>query len=179
MGELYMELEMFNKWRGQFFTPITIAEFMSRVIFPDIAGLVKEKGYISVNEPCCGSGVMLIAICKTAMKQDVNYQQSILFVAQDLDPVVAQMSYIQMSLMGLAGYVIVGNTLTGDYKSYDYWYTPMYFNDIWRSRRLIKRFNSIVTSTQEGVSTETEKPAKEEYDIVLEEDKFGQLRFAF
>lgn len=42
----------------------------------------------------------------------VNYQKDVLFVGQDIDKVVAMMAYIQFSLLGCPGYIIVGNSLT-------------------------------------------------------------------
>jgi len=173
LGELYMQLEMHNKWHGQFFTPMCIADFMGAIVNTDIVGLVEKKGYISVNEPSCGSGVMLISFCKNATEQGINYQQQIMFVAQDIDPVVAQMCYIQMSLQGMAGYVIVGNSLLNNYKQSDYWYTPMYFSEIWHYRRKFQRLMAIMSAEKTSA-----KPTAKEYDIVLNEDEYGQLSFA-
>ena len=56
-----------------------------------------------------------------------------------IDETVALMCYIQISLLGVAGYIKVGNSIadpmtTDDDKS-KYWYTPMYFSDIWVIRR--------------------------------------------
>ena len=36
-----------------------------------------------------------------------------ILVAQDIDPLVAKMCYIQLSLLGCSGVVIIGNTLEG------------------------------------------------------------------
>lgn len=112
LGDLYMQLEMGNKWKGQFFTPYHISKMMASVIDENIESKIKEEGYISVNDPCCGGGAMLIAFAEHCFKQEVNYHNHVLFVAQDIDPVVAKMCYIQMSLLGMPGYVIIGNSLT-------------------------------------------------------------------
>lgn len=181
LGELYMQLEMHNKWRGQFFTPMCIAELMAKVSGVNIAELVERKGYIAVNEPSCGSGVMLIAYCKASLESGVNFQQSILFVAQDIDPLVAQMCFIQMSLYGMAGYVIVGNTLANSFESEnsDFWYTPMYFSDVWIWRRKFQKFKELIS--KEKPNSEAISPVPlitKDFDIVLEEGKHGQLCFA-
>ena len=56
--------------------------------------------------------------------------------------VEALMSYIQLSLLGVASYIKVGNSLTEprtDNDSLDnYWFTMMYFSDIWSMRRLLR-----------------------------------------
>lgn len=63
-----------------------------------------------------------------------------LVVAQDIDETVALMCYIQLSLLGVAGYVKVGNSLTepmtGNDNKENYWFTPMYFSNVWVLRRI-------------------------------------------
>lgn len=59
--------------------------------------LLKGKRYISVNDPACGAGAMLIAFANVAKKHGINYQKHVLFVAQDIDRTAAMMCYIQMS----------------------------------------------------------------------------------
>ena len=76
-------------------------------------------------------------------KANLNDQNHVLVVAQDIDETVALMCYIQLSLMGVAGYVKVGNSLTDPISSDDntenYWFTPMYFSDAWIMRRTFRR----------------------------------------
>lgn len=52
------------------------------------------------------------------------------------------MCYIQLSLLGVAGYIKVGNSLTEPMCSDDslenYWFTPIYCSDVWAIRRLFK-----------------------------------------
>lgn len=148
LGELYMELQLYNKWRGQFFTPYNLCLMMSKMVSGNPIEKIEKNGYITVNEPCCGSGAMLIAFAHSCFDAKVNYQQSVLFAAQDVDPVVARMAFISMALYGMAGYVIVGNTLLHSPDKplpddYDVWYTPMYFNNIWRGRRMMSEIRKI------------------------------------
>lgn len=55
------------------------------------------------------------------------------------------MCYLQLSLLGCAGYVKIANTLTDPMRKNDdinkYWYTPMYFSDVWRIRRALHKAN--------------------------------------
>lgn len=92
-----MQFHLENKWHGRFFTPWHIAELMAKmVVGDDLKEKIVSEGYVSVNGPCCGAGCMLIAfanICKDDL--NINYQKDILFVGQDVDPVVAKMCYIQ------------------------------------------------------------------------------------
>ena len=77
---------------------------------------------------------------KQLEKANLNYQNHLLVVAQDIDETVALMCYIQLSLLGVAGYVKVGNSLTEPMTDNDdkenYWFTPMYFSNVWVLRRI-------------------------------------------
>ena len=146
LGEMFMALKLGNHWRGQFFTPYHVCEFMAEMQAGDIAEKVREKGYITVNDPACGAGALLIAFANAARARGVNYQERILFVAQDIDPTAAHMCYIQLSLLGCPGYVIVGDTLSrpGLHPENDVWYTPMWFVGGWPLRRLVDRMKALV-----------------------------------
>lgn len=80
-------------------------------------------------------------------KVGLNYQNHILIVGQDIEEVVALMCYLQISMLGVAGYIKVGNTLTNPISSADtmenYWFTPMYFSDVWHTRRIIHKFTEL------------------------------------
>ena len=60
LGRLYHDLELHNKWRGQFFTPQSIADMMAEMSISDHDADIGRRGYITVCEPCCGSGVMIL-----------------------------------------------------------------------------------------------------------------------
>lgn len=147
LGSIFMSLNLGNEHNGQFFTPYDICKMMAEVTMNGALLKVERDGYISISDPCCGAGATLIAGIHTARKQlekaNLNYQDHILVVAQDIDEVVALMCYIQLSLLGVAGYVKVGNSLTDPITGTDdkenYWFTPMYFSNIWMLRRIFGR----------------------------------------
>ncbi|OYZ89603.1 MAG: hypothetical protein B7Y00_01245, partial [Sphingomonadales bacterium 17-56-6] len=64
VGTLYHALAANNKWRGQFFTPYSVSSMMAQMAFDRevIEKAIAEKGYVSVQEPSCGAGGMVIAI---------------------------------------------------------------------------------------------------------------------
>jgi hypothetical protein len=152
LGSMYMDLNLGNHWKGQFFTPYEVALMMAKMSGDNPAEEIKQNGFSSVSDSSCGSGVMLIAAAQNYFDNKVNYQQNVLFVGQDVDSVVALMAFIQMSLLGMPGYVIIGNSFTqplvGDalfpkigkinenIPDADIWFTPMFFTDVWRYRRL-------------------------------------------
>lgn len=55
-----------------------------------------------------------------------------------------------LSLLGVAGFVKVGNSLTDPIRNGDslenYWFTPMYFSDVWHTRRVINQMMNILES---------------------------------
>lgn len=144
LGSIYMSLNLGNQHNGQFFTPYHVCELMAEVTMQDSVLKIEEEGYITINDPCCGAGATLIAGVHAAKKRlekaGYNYQNHVLVVAQDIDMTVALMCYIQLSLLGVAGYVKVGNSLTDPIIANDskenYWCTPMYFFPTWSMRRL-------------------------------------------
>lgn len=146
LGKLFMGLNLGNSSNGQFFTPYHICQLMADITVGDAVHEIKKQGYISISDPCWGAGATLIAgvhaIRKQLEKADppLNYQNHILVVAQDIDEIAALMCYIHLSLLGVAGFVKVGNSLTepivdGDISG-NYWFTPMYFSKVWSWRRL-------------------------------------------
>ena len=153
LGELYMGLELGNSHAGQFFTPYDICRMMVQVTINEdqTKGEIDRRGWISINDCACGAGAMLVAAANYLRSIGINYQQQALFVAQDIDYTVSLMCYIQLSLMGCAGYVRIGNSLsdplTGnilfDEGGANTWYTPMYFSDIWSMRRAVEKVKII------------------------------------
>lgn len=64
-----------------------------------------------------------------------------LFVAQDIDFLAGMMCYIQLSLIGCPGYVVIDDSISSPITGIDphgliprdgpnVWYTPMYFRDV-------------------------------------------------
>ena len=103
LGELYMACNLGNDHAGQFFTPYNVCQCMSEITY-DVPALLDGKGFIAVNDPACGAGALLLSFANACKRHDINYQQKVLFVAQDIDYTVGLMCYIQLSLMGCAGY---------------------------------------------------------------------------
>jgi type I restriction-modification system DNA methylase subunit len=93
LGELYMTREVSNKYTGQFFTPWPVAEFMARILEPTGG---------AINDCACGSGVMLIAACKTMTNEQLD---KTVFVGQDIDFTCVMMCALNLTFFNLHGYV--------------------------------------------------------------------------
>ncbi len=148
LGRMFMDLHLDYEELEQIFTPYHVCQLMADITMGDLVQQVEEQGYVSINDCCCGAGVNLIAAINSTrhMLEDagLNFQNHILVIGQDIEELVALMCYIQISLLGVAGYIKVGNALTEPMTSDDsmenYWFTPMYFSDVWHTRRMIHRF---------------------------------------
>lgn len=177
LGDLYMRLELGNANAGQFFTPYCISKMMSVMNVGTAMSEVERKGYASVNDCCIGGGAMMIAFANACRENKLNYQNSVLFIGQDIDHTVGMMAYIQLSLLGCPGYVVIGNSLTAPLEGdplyapmeRETFITPFYCTEIWESRRrfhLIDTLFRTVPASSEAVPDETEKvEPKEEVKI--------------
>lgn len=141
LGEVFHELELHNKWKGQFFTPQIVSDVMGMISMNrDTAEkAIKTYGFVSVNEPCCGSGAMLYGLANAFRKFGYNYCTQMLISAQDLDERCVMMTYLQCALYGLPAIVVQMNTLS--LERYDApWFTPVYIIDLWqyKERKAVK-----------------------------------------
>ena len=114
LGECFGLLEVNNKNVGQFFTPYCVSKLCARCVFDkaEAERTIKEKGYIGMNEPACGSGGMIMAYMDVLKNNGINYQKDCLVIANDIDQRCSYMTYIQLSLIGVPAIVTVGDTLT-------------------------------------------------------------------
>ena len=136
LGSLYHYMNLQQEQKGQFFTPYHICQFMPEIQFSDAEAdeMLKERRYISVNDPACGAGAMLIAFANVAKRHGINYQKHVLFVAQDIDRTAAMMCYIQLSLLGCPAVVAIGDSLAKPFPHPDneVWCTMFYYLNQWR-----------------------------------------------
>lgn len=129
LGPLFHELNLHNKQTGQFFTPNSIADFLGIVAFGEDGKGIKENGYITIYEPACGSGVMLLSFAGDMSKKGYDPKTQMVATAIDIDLTCVCMAYVQLSLYGIPAVVIHGDTLT--VKEWSRWYTPTYILDNW------------------------------------------------
>lgn len=150
LGKMFMLLELGNHWKGQFFTPYTLCEMMTEIDTENLQKKTEENGWFSINDCACGAGAMLIAAANTFREHNINYQQQTLFVGQDIDRIAGMMCYIQLSLLGCPGYVVIADTITsplvGDHVLFpvektdqEFWYTPMWYSDLWMLRKKLHK----------------------------------------
>ena len=145
LGDMYMALELNSHWHGQFFTPYHVSQLLAKVSISKGDETLRRRGWICVNDPACGAGSLLIAARNACLSEGIGYRQ-VLYTAQDVDRIVALMCYIQLSLLGCAGYVVVGDSLLHPLTTmgntlipipsehHEIWYTPLYCDEVWQGR---------------------------------------------
>ena len=127
LGRIYMERGL-NSSSDQVFTPFHVCQLAARVSLIHVLDMIDRDGYISIVDSCCGSGAFLIASVQVAHRRlveaKIDPQDKILAIGRDIDETVALMCYIQLSVLGMTGYVEVGDALAESPVSC--WYTPGY-----------------------------------------------------
>jgi hypothetical protein len=101
LGQVYMQWNMNNRYRGQFFTPKHVASMMAKMTEP--------KG--KILDPCCGSGVMLVESIKTMNNEAIDVS---IFYGQDIDLTCVKMCALNLLFFNVNGFVIWGNSLTSE-----------------------------------------------------------------
>lgn len=129
LGEIYMQLDFGAKYNAQYFTPSDISNLISDFHRESIDAQIHDKGYITVADPCCGSGSMLLAKVKTVIELGYNPANNIYIEGTDIDRLVALMCYIQMTLWNVPAKIFVGDSL--NLKIREIWPTPILFLKNW------------------------------------------------
>jgi type I restriction-modification system DNA methylase subunit len=125
LGSLFMELELGSGNIGQFFTPFHLSELMAGLVAGDRLAALENEPHITLSEPTCGAGGMVIAFAKVMLARGYNPQTQLRADCVDIDPVAARMCYIQLSLLGIPARVVIGNSLTLKYQRE--MYTPFWY----------------------------------------------------
>lgn len=115
LGEVYMNYlsgTMKKHWTGQYFTPMHICDFMTKILQPG------ECQRESVMDCACGSGRMLLA---AHVEFPGNY-----CCAQDMDRVCCLMTVCNFIIHGVKGEVVWGNSLD-----------PTDYRDGWKTNELL------------------------------------------
>jgi len=131
IGPVFMETSA-SEHMGQFFTPHDVCYAMAECTLQDAPALLQAQSHITIDEPACGAGAMILACCQHLWRQGVNYQERCGFRLTDLDHEAYMAAYIQCSLAGIPALVVHGNTLTLEVR--DQAVTPMMLLRPWLGR---------------------------------------------
>ncbi len=184
LGSVFMLENFGNEARGQFFTPYCLCQTMAEMQLGDVEPIIKERKFFTVNDPCVGAGSMLIAVADTLRGKGLNPSTDVYFVAQDVDLLACQMAHIQLSLGGMGGEIIWGNTLTVECR--EVWRTPVYYVNGWTLRLALDDFRKMREARKVekpaapiAESAASEEPIAFEFSDAPENEEPGQMVFSF
>ena len=99
-----------------------ICSLMAEIQMADAENALITKPYITVNDPCSGSGALLLGYAGAMKRHKIEYQTKMRAVATDIDLKCVHMAYIQLALYNIPAVIIHGNTLTVE--EWSHWFTP-------------------------------------------------------
>ncbi len=149
LGHCYMSLGLGSKNMDQYFTPYPVAQMMAAI---NDLGKLPNAGYFSILDPTAGSGVMLIAYSEKLKSQGFNLEEQLLCVGVDIDAVVAEMAYLQLSILNIPAQIYVGNSLSEEYSRV--YHTPSYLTFA-RATKTPKSVDHSVIENVEAMVSET------------------------
>lgn len=140
IGELYMKSETSSKNAGQFFTPYCISKACAETAINNsqVEQYIKEDKILTLNEPACGSGGMIIATIDTLYnKYDFNYSRNLFVECSDIDARCVYMTYLQLACTGVPAVIYQRDTLS--MQTWQRWETPAYIMQWLRFRDIETR----------------------------------------
>lgn len=136
LGELFMRNNQGNSKAGQFFTPFHVSKLCAKMTLTEesVRPLIQQDKIITLNDPCCGSGGMLLASMDTLQNDyGVNYARNCFVDCGDIDIRCVHMTYLQLSLASVPAIIKHQDALCR--KLWSVWYTPAYLFQYLRFRK--------------------------------------------
>ena len=109
LGPYYIEVASHSskQARGEFYTPPELSKAMVKMIV-DSKQTIEKGRPITVSDPCCGSGGMVLALAEEFAPTSVDLLR---VTCQDINPVATNMCFINTTLWGIPAHVVQGDSL--------------------------------------------------------------------
>lgn len=120
-----------NASMGQFFTPEHLCDLISGITISDqaIRKAIARKGHMTVMEPACGGGGMVLSLAKRMRELGFKPEKALFVTAVDLNPLAYKMAYVQLAVNGIPARVLHQDALDPGAEPYDKAVTAAYFTD--------------------------------------------------
>ena len=166
LGQIVGDLELMTGHMGQFFTPYDVSRMIAEMTLDTVDEIIAEQGFVTVQEPACGAGGMIIAAADVIERKGFDIGRQLYVDATDISPTCFKMSYLQASLRGIPATIRRGNTLT--LEMFDAAHTPAFIGfhaangdgfDAWQrgEGRGVRSYDAEIT--QQGAEAEPEQDA--------------------
>lgn len=150
LGAIFMELELGDDRNGQYFTPYHVQSLLARLLMPDVDETIRREGFVTVSDPASGAAGMIVAYAEYLLEAGYNPSEHMFGSCIDIDPVAADMAFIQLSLLGIPAEVVTGNTLTMQLNRVRY--TPVYYINNFDKRLEVQRRVSAMRGFLRGIN---------------------------
>jgi len=176
LGSLYMELELDNSNTAQFFTPHELSLLIAKLNYGDQLDNL-TKPFITLSEPACGAGGMVLAFTNEMLKKGHNPAEKLWVQAIDIDRLAGFMCYLQLALWNIPAQVIIGNTITMKFR--EIYYTPAHYLYRWdeklKLRDSIERMRQLFQSPENQEQPEKTQTKTAESQLSLPEDETEEI----
>jgi len=112
IGDVYEQIGAQADDFGQYFTPWDLCRLKAELITDDRNPDASQDDPMSVSDPACGSGRLLVAGAKRLREQ--HPETPVVATGVDKDPTCARMAVINLALAGIPGKICYGDSLTMD-----------------------------------------------------------------
>lgn len=147
LGTIYeSDLGLSNPKTGEFYTPTAVCDLSAAATLHGAPGLLR-RGFIGISDPACGAGRMLVSAAMELLRQGLNPQEQAWFFGQDISPMACHMTMINLSIRGLPGVIVHGDTI--HMTEHQRWYTPAFVLGGWPQKLQFGRFLDAVQAMLE------------------------------
>jgi hypothetical protein len=165
LGQVVGDLELINGHMGQFFTPYDVSRMIAEMTLDTVGEVIAEQGFVTVQEPACGAGGMIIAAADAIERRGFDIGRQLYVEGTDISAMCFKMTYLQTSLRGIPATIRRGNTLT--LETFDQAVTPAFLGfyathqgsfDAWRRGEVGGTGNYDAEITQQNDAADPDKP---------------------
>jgi hypothetical protein len=112
LGTIAGARELLDVRLGQLVTPYPVSRMMAEMVLQDAGAIIKERGFVTLQEPASGTGGMVIAAADILEAQGFNPGLTLYVEASDVAALCFKMTYLQLSLRGIPATVRQANSLS-------------------------------------------------------------------
>lgn len=170
LGPFYLEVAAHSskQARGEFYTPPELSKLIARMTV-DVEAVKASGKPITISDPACGSGGMILALAELFAPDSVDLLR---VTCQDINPVAADMCYLNTTLWGIPCNVLLGNSLGPTVSAA--WKNPHWRRVGEDGRRLLMDIKDLIASPAPAPSRE--EPATTDATPLIREVN-GQFEF--
>src|ERR1700722_18287157 len=95
LGQVVADLELITGHMGQFFTPYALSRTIAEMTLDTVDEIIAEQGFVTVQEPACGAGGMIIAAADAIERKSFDIGRQLYVDGTDISPMCFRMSYLQ------------------------------------------------------------------------------------